>query len=448
MSIWVGVGRTRLSPWWGVELAGWGYYLGRTWDRVRDHTAATALVIADGKGAVGVVACDVMYLDTDFTRQVRDLACRRTGLRPEAICVAASHSHNTPTVALIRGAGEIDPEYKAWAAKQAATALILAWQGRREATLRVGHEEVAGWSYNRTREGGDVDTRLTVWRADDRDGRPFAAAVNFQAHPTIMMGLGARDLARDWPGVVTDSLEEAYPDVTALFLMGACGDVNMGPQWAEPSRCREPGRAIGAAALRAFTAARPVEGNTVAAAARAAALPTFRWDRAAVLRDRAEAEHRLRSGDTTGWLDGVARVVVNQPARLPERYGGDVGAAVRAVCRFVLQWSDDALRDLDTRPERLPCAVQALRVGDAWLAANPTELFTSLALELRRGWGRDDLMVVGYANDSLGYLPDAHDVERRTYAAWQSPRFKGQFPFTAAAGPAFVQASLDALADA
>ena len=44
----IGVARTRLSPPWGVELAGWGYYLGRTWQRVRDHTAATALVLADG----------------------------------------------------------------------------------------------------------------------------------------------------------------------------------------------------------------------------------------------------------------------------------------------------------------------------------------------------------------------------------------------------------------
>ena len=33
-----GVARTRLSPPWGVELAGWGYYLNRTWRRVRDHT--------------------------------------------------------------------------------------------------------------------------------------------------------------------------------------------------------------------------------------------------------------------------------------------------------------------------------------------------------------------------------------------------------------------------
>src|SRR5438105_6432655 len=178
-----GVALTRLSPQPGVELAGWGYYLGRTWRRVRDHTAATALVLDDGEQAAALVAVDLLYADADFTRDVRRLACADTGLRPEAICVASSHSHNTPTVAFIRGAGEVDPAYRTWAARQTAQAIILAWQQRRPARFAVGKSEVVGWTYNRTRANGPVDTRLSIWRIDDLDGRPLAAVVNFQAHP-------------------------------------------------------------------------------------------------------------------------------------------------------------------------------------------------------------------------------------------------------------------------
>src|SRR5947209_4986435 len=109
-----GVARTRLMPPWGVELAGWGYYLHRIWRRVRDMTAATALVFDDGERFAAIVAVDLMYLDADFTAALRREAGRWTGIRPEAVCVAASHSHNTPTAAFARGAGEVDPEYKAW----------------------------------------------------------------------------------------------------------------------------------------------------------------------------------------------------------------------------------------------------------------------------------------------------------------------------------------------
>src|SRR4051794_37627923 len=212
MDLRIGVARTRLSPPWGVQLSGWGYYLGRTWRRVRDHTAATALVVEDGRHcAAALIAVDLMYADADFTRAVRAEVARHSCLRPEWVCVACSHSHNTPTAALIRGAGEVDAGYKAWAARQTATAALLAWEQRRPGTLRVGQAEAGGLTYNRARADGPVDTRLGVWRADDAAGRPLAAVVNFQAHPTVMMGLGAADLSRDFPGQVTDILETAVP---------------------------------------------------------------------------------------------------------------------------------------------------------------------------------------------------------------------------------------------
>jgi neutral ceramidase len=445
MDLEAGVARTRLSPPWGVELSGWGYYLGRTWQRVRDHTAATALVLEDEGRAVAVVAVDLMYADAEFTQAVRREAARHTGLSPEAICVGCSHSHNTPTAALIRGAGEVDPEYRAWAARQAATAVTLAWRQRQPASLSAGKAEVIDWTYNRTREGGPVDTRLSVWRIDTRDGRPLAAVVNFQAHPTILMGLGPHDLSRDFPGQVTDMLEASLPGLTALYLQGSCGDVNFHVRYNEPGYCHEPGQAVGGLALHALASARPVGGRGVAAVVRQAVLPTRRWTPEEVHSAREEGEYRLKTGDTTGWLDGLARVVVNQPARLPERYGGDVTQAVRAVARFGVEWSEQALADLDTRPETLTTEVQAIRAGDAWLVSNGSELFTTLAQAVRRDWPHDDLMIVGYANDSIGYVPDAHDVERRSYAAYQSPRFKNQFPFTSASGMALVRSMVDAL---
>lgn len=445
MALRIGVARTRLTPPWGVELAGWGYYLGRTWQRIRDHTAATALVLDDGKSAAALAAVDLMYADADFVRAVRETAAAHTGLRPDAVCVGCSHSHNTPTVGFIRGAGEIDPEYKAWAARQTATAIILAWKQRQPARLRVGRAEVNGWTFNRTRENGPVDTRLTLWRADDAAGRPLAAVINFQAHPTVMMGLGAADLSRDCPGQVTDLLEAALPGLTALYLQGSCGDVNFERRWHDPAVCLEPGRAVAAKALEAFATARPVEGERVAAVTRTVTLPTQRWPRTEVLRDHEEGQHRLRTGDTTGWRENLGRVMVNLPDRFPERYGGDLTLAVKAIARFGVEWSEQILIDLDTRPETLQTEVQAIRAGDACLVANPTELFSTLALELRRRWGRDDLMIAGYANASIGYLPDAHDIERRTYAANQSPKFKNQFPFVAESGAALVQGMLDAL---
>ena len=77
--------------------------------------------------------------------------------------------------------------------------------------------------------------------------------------------------------------------------------------------------------------------------------------------------------------------------------------------------------------------------------ANPSELFTTLGLEVRRRWAHEELFMLGYSNGSIGYLPDAHDIERQSYAAIQSAKFMGQFPFTKESGPAMVEGLLEAL---
>ncbi len=74
MPVTVGVARHPLTPPWGVELAGFGYYLGRTWQRIRDDLTATALVVDDGRNQAALVAVDLMYIDAEFSRIVRQLA--------------------------------------------------------------------------------------------------------------------------------------------------------------------------------------------------------------------------------------------------------------------------------------------------------------------------------------------------------------------------------------
>jgi len=53
--------------------------------------------------------------------------------------------------------------------------------------------------------------------------------------------------------------------------------------------------------------------------------------------------------------------------------------------------------------------------------------------------------MLGYSNGAIGYLPDAFDVARKSYAANQSPKFTGQFPFTEKSGDAMLDNIKNAL---
>jgi hypothetical protein len=442
----VGVARRVINPPAGVELAGLGYYLNRSWQHVRDNLTATALVISDDQGgSAALVAVDLMYNDASFTSRIRKLAAAQTDFLPEAICVNCSHSHNAPTAGFIRGGGERNEEYLALAANEAAAAVIEAWRIRQPARLSTGHGELQGMTFNRARENGPIDPRVSVLRADAVSGQPLAVAVNFHSHCTAHMETDLRAVSRDWPGEVVDQIEAALPGATALYLQGVCGDVNFRREFNGTERRFEPARAVAKIALEALQRTRPVERPGVASVTHRISLPTRRWERAEVLRDREEGLHRLQTGDTTGWLDGLARYCVGLPGRLPLRYGGSEEKAVQAIARFAVEWTADILPILDTRPETLEAEVQAIRIGDVCVAANPSELFTSLGLDLRRHWPGEDLFILAYSNGSIGYLPDALAFEHPGYATIQSPKFTGQFPFTPQSGTALVAGLLAAL---
>src|SRR5215213_5829119 len=125
-----GIARTDLTPFWGVELTGWGYYIQRRWQRIRDRLNAKALAMQNGSNSAVVIALDLMVIDEAFTRRTRELVTAETGVPPEAILLTCSHTHNAPAAGGLLGVGECDPLYENWASKQAATAAILAWNAR------------------------------------------------------------------------------------------------------------------------------------------------------------------------------------------------------------------------------------------------------------------------------------------------------------------------------
>ncbi|MGH8024346.1 MAG: hypothetical protein ACRED1_12230 [Limisphaerales bacterium] len=442
----VGVARRKITPSSHVDLAGLGYYLNRTGQRVRDDLTVTGLVLESPvAGNAAFATLDIMYASQAFARAIRSQVATRTKLAPGAICVNCSHSHNAPTAAEGRGLGELNHAYIDWVVSQTVEALVEAWRLRTPATLHVGAAEVTGLSFNRTRENGPFDSRLSVLRADTDMGRPLAVMFNFHAHLTAHLEMDLRAISRDWPGEAIDQIEAALPGVTAMYLQGTCGDIVLDAKFNATERRFEPARVISAATLTALAQARPVWPAAVAATAPKIRLPTRRWTRSEIAQFRDEGRYRLETGDINGWLDGIARVIVTYPDRLPGRYGGSVESAVRAVSRFAVEWADATLQVLDSRPEYLETEVQAIRVGDVFFTANSAELFTTLGLEIRKSSGVEDLFMASYANGNIGYLPDAFDVERKSYAAIQSPKFTGQFPFVSESGRRLVAETLDAM---
>ncbi len=440
MKAQAGTARRCITPFWGVELTGWGYDLKRTWQKVHDPIFATALVLENEMERIALISLDLMIISEEFTRVVRDMVQQATGIPAKGILVCCTHTHNAPASGGLLGVGEVDPIYEAWAARQAATVSIEAWNARQPATCSAASAIVDHLTFNRTREGGVIDPTLTVLQIDNLHGAPLSVVIGFQAHPTVATVLRPRSVSRDVPGEVCDLIEAALPGCLALYIQGACGDVNFHRSFSTEEKSSEPAEQLAAAALSALQNRRALDMSRLGAAVRTVRIPTRRWTREEIDADRAEAERRLRQHDLHGWRESIGRSMTNRPEDMVARHGGDEWKAVEAMCRFNLQWTERMLQDLDTRPLEIETEIQALLLGDLGIVSNASEFFSPFALDLRQRVHVQHLMVACYANGRIGYLPDVYDIERRSYAAYQSPKYCNQFPFTAESGPVMVNA--------
>ena len=87
---------TDITPPLGVELSGYGYYLERQCDGVRDPLYSKALVLDDGKERVVVIANDLIGLDRETVRTIRMRIEKGTGIPPDHVLLACSHTHSGP----------------------------------------------------------------------------------------------------------------------------------------------------------------------------------------------------------------------------------------------------------------------------------------------------------------------------------------------------------------
>jgi len=440
-----GISRTKITPFPGVELAGWGYYIERAWRQIHDDLFATALVVEHDDSAVIVVALDLMVIDERFTRLTRERISDATGIPASSVLLTCSHSHNAPAAGGLLGVGECDRDYEDQTARLAAGAAIEAWNARTPARIRCGTTTVDDVSYNRTRPNGIIDPTLTAALIERSDGTPLAAIMNFGAHPTVTTELRPWHVSRDVPGRVCDLLEQQFPGVTTMYIQGACGDVNFLPEFQTAERCDQPARRLADVAFDVLKSAAVSDNTAVATVSRITELPTRRWLREEIDRDRSEASRRIAEQDFSNWKATIGRCMTNRPDDMVTRHGGNEAKAVRAMCRFQMEWTNLMLRDLDSRPAVLSTEVQAVRIGPLTIVANSTEFFSPFAREVRRNAEAPQLMIACYSNGRIGYLPDAYDINAKSYAGYQSPKYCNQFPFTADSGPAMCQAMVNVI---
>lgn len=409
----VGEGVVDTTPPVGIELHGFHRPVGqeRRIKGIRRATAVRAIMLQLGEVQTAVVSADLLSFSGEMTRRVQQRIAAQLGIPVSHIRLCATHSHSMPGFCPLRQWGALSPEYMATFEEKVCQAVELAKADLAPAALSVGKSRAPGASNNRTMKEGQTwktDEQFTQDSTDDDRWLDSAVRVlhfergadkrdllwyHFTAHPVCFQD----ELAGpDWPGMVEDLIQQRF-QLAPSYLQGHCGDVNAGDASHWIGSIENTAEPVAAAIARALDSARSVPVDQLRVATQQFPLPldieTFRQ-----------------------WLDEYRA----DPSKCTSGNWVDAG--------FAEDWyRGSAQRDLSQTT--LPIPLSVMQLGEVGLVFHPGELYSCYGLTIQRDSPLPETLVVGYTDDSIGYLPDPNAYRDAEYSAVTVPKIIDLPPF-------------------
>lgn len=389
-----GLAKVKITPERPVQMSGYGGRI-KPFEKVAADLYAKALVLEDGQGhRAALVTSDLLGFSAAVAEPICERITKETGLKREQILLTASHTHAGPLVSLTKSddpnVGEAETlrtiEYTHQLQDKVAQAVIQAATRLEPVKLAWG-SGVVHFVMNRrefTPTGiilgvnprGLADRSVPLLRIDTPEGNPRAVLFGASAHNTTLGG-DNYEICGDYAGFALAGVEEKYPEVQAMFILGCAGDANPYPR-GTMDLARQHGATLANEVSRIMeTRLRPVNGP-LAIAFDQAALP-------------------LQTSLTREQLSGLA---ANK--RSPQAY-----CATRMLA--MLDRGEEP-------PTHYSCPLTVWQFGgDLTLVGLSGEVVVDYLTRLEKTLGPNQLWVAAYANDVFGYLPSARVLAEGGY---------------------------------
>jgi len=394
-----------ITPGLGAHLC--GHFEDRQATNILDPLHAKAIALSNGKTTLGFVICDLIVVPGDVADAAKALITERTGIAPDNILIAGTHTHTGPAIVGALATPE-EEGYGAWVAPRLADAFMLALQRLQPAQVAHAAGACPGEVHNRRwhmkdgtvmmnpghqnpnalRPAGPTDPQLGLMILRSPEGAPIAALGNLSLHY-----VGVREdhnvICADYFAAFGRSLNRcAGAHFICPLANGTFGDVNN----------------IDAASPARISQGATFEIERVANVVAAEAWRVWSGLREDDFRDEVELGAKLTR--------------VNFPARSPS---DEELAAARTLYDSGEKWDDAEwiyARELvlcAELPREWTVPIHALRVGDLGIAGLPGEVFTEIGLDIKQRSPFAQTMNIGIANDTVGYVATDQALDEGSY---------------------------------
>ena len=395
----VGVSTVDITPPVGIYLAGFAA-------RQEPSTAvyhplkATAVAIDDGETPLLIVGAEILGF-YERTEEVRSRINAATDIDPAHIILNGSHTHCGPCIREMdrERHGELDEDYLEDLFENVARCAKMAWEDRSPARLGfgTGRCDIARSRRKPDGKGGVAwvpsleaphDHDVPVIAVESLEGELRCVIFSYACHPTSRSGTL---IGGDYVCFACDHIEAVYPDVETCFLQGCAGDQKTKPVdpmskvfvQREVDEIRDIGVELGESVTRVLASQdlRPISGPI-----------------------------------------SIAQTILSietEPIDMDL-----VKASLDAGSDYVRAWARHLFESVENNipvATSFPFEIQTVRFGDALaIVGLAAEMNVEHGLRLKRELASyfENLLVVAYTNDIVGYIPVKRQIPEGGYEVW------------------------------
>ncbi|NBV21106.1 MAG: hypothetical protein EBS05_04185 [Proteobacteria bacterium] len=390
-----------------------------------DPLHARALVLDDGTTMLAMVVVDNLGLAPEVQDEAKGIAAKRTGMAPDKMLIASTHSHTAPSSNTKTGPAPA-VAYRKLLIEGIAEAIVQAHAALRPALVGAAAHPLPDEVFNRRwylkpgqmplnpfgkldtvkmnpgtsptvldHPAGPTDPDITILSVQDAKRRPLALFANYSLH--YVGGMPPAQVSADYFGEFARLMParvRADDGFVAMMSNGTSGDINN-----IPFGVVRPPRAP-------FEQIRIVAGKAADTAWHAQQKIGKHLGEARLGMVQREVVLKYRRPTAQQLAEARAVLAVTDPA------------AKEKLPRLAENYARSTVSAADRKEETLTVKLQALRIGDLAVCGIPFETFAETGLDLKHRSPFPQTMVIGLANGRHGYLPTPEQHQLGGYETW------------------------------
>ena len=419
-----------VTPRIGVELFGYGPFLNRKSERVREPLEARAMALESGNRVLVVVGLDLGGITPwCVTEAKKTIRAKHPELTDDDILIACSHTHTGPGVSSLgRAWGTPDPVWEGLLPYRIAKAASEALEKLEPVTMSACTVPCEGIGTNRVYDKFNIskeeardpnwrpakpeltDAIATVIKFTREDGSLAGFAVNFGAHPVVSGRSQA--ISGDYPAVAIHNIMRTIPGSVGIFLQGALGDVNTcmvgdpDPVNTAMMNLSIVGGRFEAAVRKGLETAQAVSDETLAAVSDEVEFETREMSESFIAEVEKQEREKFTLPDATEQSCGMSAALLD---------------GIEIMRNYLREHPDGKRRH----------RLHLLRLGPVTLFGAPLEMFQAIKRDTVKGAKAQFPAIVSLADGEYGYAPDSEQTKNgETYESKISPLLCGLPPFT------------------